>query len=120
MGSGHRFFISWFTDLTDMDFQDFQTKIKLGFWSFRNFYMKWSRDHVLTWCFMTEFMLISQIYWVYKEVIRHQTQHSRLYSYWICTKFQVNSQSGYKTCPANPTNFFFCDLEKLAKSKTQG
>jgi hypothetical protein len=41
-------------------------------------------------------------YWVYIEVIRHQTQHSRLYSYLICTKFQVNSLKGYKsTCPAN-------------------
>jgi hypothetical protein len=29
------------------------------------------------------------------------TQHSRLYSYWTCTKCQVNSLSGYKTCPAN-------------------
>jgi hypothetical protein len=35
-------------------------------------------------------------YWVY--IIRHQTQHSRLY-YIIFTKFQVNCPRVYKTCP---------------------
>jgi hypothetical protein len=44
------------------------------------------------------FLLTVINYW---EVIRHQTQHSRLYSYWICTKFQVNCPSGYKMCPAS-------------------
>jgi hypothetical protein len=59
-------------------------------------------------------------YWVYKEVISHQTQHSRLYSYWICTKFQVNSISGYKTCPAKTDKFWPLWPWKFGQIKNPG
>jgi hypothetical protein len=52
--------------------------------------MKWSMDHLLTWYFMTEFTLISQIY----------LQLLSLHTGNICTKFQVNSPSSYETCLA--------------------
>jgi hypothetical protein len=88
--------------------------------------MKWSRDHVLTWYFMTEFMLTVDLhrfinsYWVYIEVIRHQTQHSRLYSYWICTKFQVNSPSDYKRCPANGPKWTLISVILKSRSLDHG
>jgi hypothetical protein len=68
--------------------------------------MKWSMDHVLTWCFMTEFVLTVDLYrlinscWVYMEV-RQQSQNCRLYTV-VSDRYKVSGRpSGYKTCPTN-------------------
>jgi hypothetical protein len=49
--------------------------------------MKWSMDHVLTWCFMTEFVLTVDLYRLINTellslhggTIRQQAQNCRLY-----------------------------------------
>jgi hypothetical protein len=77
-------------------------------------------SHGASWHNLCWFHSFINSYWVYKEVIRHQRQYSRLYSYWICTKFQVNSPSGYKMCPANPDKLWPLWPWKVGQIKNPG